>query len=87
MKEFIEKIHKKAHRLAEGKNPDHKFGYYDALVGVAIKEIIDLRMELKEFTKQIKYLRQTLEEGDKDNPRVLDLIQDSKLKEIAKRIK
>ena len=87
MRKFIEKIHRKAHRLAEGKNPTHKFGYYDALVGIAIKEITDLKMELREFTKQVKYLRQSLEENDENSPRVLDLIQDPKLKEIAKGLK
>ena len=62
LKEDTEKWHKKAHRLAEGKNPEHKAGYYDFLAGMILKRLEKFEIQIKELQKQQKYLWQTLDE-------------------------
>ena len=54
------KLHKAEHMLIEGKTPDHKAEYYYYM---ACQLIEDLKKEMKELSKQTKYLWQSLEDG------------------------
>lgn len=59
-RKLIEELHSKIHELTDGKKARHKADYYSYFCGYFVKEVREMRKELKEVSKQQKYLWQTL---------------------------